>query len=72
MVQLFFTSHAGVQHVAPIEQFPDDKWEQVIAVNLSAAFHTMKLAVPGMKERGVLKYQNKTAKLRVAKRKTII
>ena len=54
MLQLSFTSHVGVQHVAPIEQFPDDKWEQVIAVNLSAAFHTMKLVVPGMKERGVL------------------
>ena len=40
MVQLSFTSHVGVLHVAPIEQFPDDKWEQVIAVNLSAAFHT--------------------------------
>ena len=50
-----FTSHVGVQHVAPIEQFPDDKWEQLIAVNLSAAFHTMKLAVPGMKERGMLR-----------------
>ena len=55
MVQLSFTSHAGVQHVAPIEQFPDDKWEQLIAVNLSAAFHTMKLAVTGMKERGMLR-----------------
>ena len=56
MVLLSFTSHVGVQHVAPIEQFPDDKWEQLIAVNLSAAFHTMKLAVPGMKERGMLRY----------------
>ena len=55
MVLLSFISHVGVQHVAPIEQFPDDKWEQLIAVNLSAAFHTMKLAVPGMKERGMLR-----------------
>ena len=55
MVLLSFISHVGVQHVAPIEQFPDDKWEQLIAVNLSASFHTMKLAVPGMKERGMLR-----------------
>ena len=55
IVLLSFTPHVGVQHVAPIEQFPDDKWEQLIAVNLSASFHTMKLAVPGMKERGMLR-----------------
>ena len=38
--------------MAPIEDFPPEKWDKLIAVNLSAAFHTIKHAVPGMKERG--------------------
>ena len=42
-------SNAGVQHVAPIEDFPLDKWDQIIAINLSAAFHAIRAAVPGMK-----------------------
>ena len=45
-------NNAGVQHVAPVEEFPDDKWNQIIAINLSAAFHAIKAAVPGMKRRG--------------------
>jgi len=45
-------SNAGVQHVAPIENFPDDRWNAIIAINLSAAFHAIKHAVPGMKRRG--------------------
>jgi 3-hydroxybutyrate dehydrogenase len=45
-------NNAGVQHVAPIENFPDDKWDQIIAVNLTSAFHTTKAAVPVMKEQG--------------------
>lgn len=44
-------NNAGVQHVAPIEEFPDDKWDLIIALNLSAAFHAIKAAVPGMKAR---------------------
>ena len=44
-------NNAGMQHVAPIEDFPDDKWDLVLALNLSAAFHTIKAAVPGMKTR---------------------
>ena len=44
----------GIQYVAPIEDFPKEKWDKIIAVNLSASFHTMKLAVPSMKERGKL------------------
>ncbi|RTL94498.1 3-hydroxybutyrate dehydrogenase [Ancylobacter aquaticus] len=44
-------NNAGMQHVAPIEDFPDDKWDLVLALNLSAAFHTIKAAVPGMKAR---------------------
>src|SRR3954447_17641254 len=45
-------NNAGIQHVAPIEEFPPDKWEAVIAVNLVAAFHTIRHAIPGMKRKG--------------------
>ena len=45
-------NNAGVQHVAPIEDFPVEKWDQIIAINLSSAFHGMRAAVPGMKKRG--------------------
>jgi len=44
-------NNAGIQHVAPIEEFPIEKWDQIIAINLSAAFHTVRAAVPGMKAR---------------------
>jgi 3-hydroxybutyrate dehydrogenase len=44
-------SNAGIQHVAPIEEFPIDKWNAIIAINLSAAFHAIRAAVPGMKAR---------------------
>jgi len=45
-------NNAGIQHVSPIEDFPIDKWDQIIAINLSSAFHAMRAAVPGMKTRG--------------------
>jgi 3-hydroxybutyrate dehydrogenase len=45
-------NNAGVQYVSPIESFPVEKWDQIIAINLSAAFHGMRAAVPGMKKRG--------------------
>jgi 3-hydroxybutyrate dehydrogenase len=45
-------NNAGTQHVAPIDQFPVEKWELIIALNLSAAFHTIRLALPAMKEKG--------------------
>jgi 3-hydroxybutyrate dehydrogenase len=45
-------NNAGVQFVAPIEDFPAEKWDQIIAINLSAAFHAMRAAVPGMKAAG--------------------
>jgi 3-hydroxybutyrate dehydrogenase len=45
-------NNAGIQHVAAVEDFPEDKWDAVIAVNLSSAFHTMKAALPGMQSRG--------------------
>jgi 3-hydroxybutyrate dehydrogenase len=44
-------NNAGIQHVAPIERFPDEKWDAIIAINLSAAFHATKAALPGMKQR---------------------
>ncbi len=45
-------NNAGIQHTSPIADFPDDKWDQVIAINLSAAFHAMKAAIPGLKSAG--------------------
>ena len=45
-------NNAGIQKVAPIEEFPVDKWDAIIAINLSAAFHTIRTAVPLMKAKG--------------------
>jgi len=45
-------NNAGVQHVAPLEAFPTAKWDLILAVNLSSAFHTTRLVLPGMRERG--------------------
>ncbi len=45
-------NNAGIQHVAPVDQFPTDRWDAVIALNLSAAFHATRCALPGMKQRG--------------------
>jgi 3-hydroxybutyrate dehydrogenase len=45
-------NNAGIQHVAAIEDFPVEKWDQIIAINLTSAFHTIRAAVPGMKRRG--------------------
>jgi 3-hydroxybutyrate dehydrogenase len=44
-------NNAGVQHVAPIEEFPIEMWDTILAINLSAAFHTTRAVVPGMKAR---------------------
>ena len=45
-------NNAGTQHVAPIDEFPVDKWNLIIALNLTAAFHTIRLALPAMKHKG--------------------
>jgi len=45
-------NNAGIQHVSPVEDFPTEKWDAIIAINLTAAFHTTRLAVPGMKAKG--------------------
>jgi 3-hydroxybutyrate dehydrogenase len=45
-------NNAGIQHVAPVEDFPPDKWNAIIAINLSSAFHTTRFAVPEMKKKG--------------------
>ncbi|MEA3046279.1 MAG: 3-hydroxybutyrate dehydrogenase [Sphingomonadales bacterium] len=45
-------NNAGTQHVAPIDHFPPEKWDLIIALNLSAAFHTIRLALPAMKAKG--------------------
>jgi 3-hydroxybutyrate dehydrogenase len=44
-------NNAGIQHVSPIEEFPIEKWDAIIAINLSSAFHAIRAAVPGMKKR---------------------
>ncbi|WP_313295609.1 3-hydroxybutyrate dehydrogenase [Diaphorobacter sp.] len=45
-------NNAGIQHVAPVEAFPVDKWDSIIAINLSSAFHTSRLALPAMQAAG--------------------
>ncbi len=45
-------NNAGVQHVAPIDEFPPEKWDQIIAINLTSAFHMTRLAIPHMKAAG--------------------
>src|ERR1700758_534267 len=44
-------NNAGIQHVAPIEEFPPEKWDQIIAINMTAAFHAIRVIVSGMKAR---------------------
>jgi 3-hydroxybutyrate dehydrogenase len=45
-------NNAGVQHVSPVQDFPPEKWDAIIAINLSSAFHTTRLAIPAMKQKG--------------------
>jgi 3-hydroxybutyrate dehydrogenase len=45
-------NNAGIQHVSPVEEFPEAKWDAIIAINLTSAFHTTKAVFAGMKERG--------------------
>lgn len=45
-------NNAGIQHVAAVDVFPPDKWDAILAINLSASFHTVRLALPAMKKRG--------------------
>ncbi len=45
-------NNAGIQFVSPVEEFPPEKWDAILAINLSSAFHTTRLAVPGMKAKG--------------------
>ncbi len=45
-------NNAGIQHVAPIDEFPPEKWDQIIAINLTSAFHMTRLALPHMKAAG--------------------
>ncbi|WP_377274761.1 3-hydroxybutyrate dehydrogenase [Rhizobium sp. R86522] len=42
-------NNAGIQHVSPVEEFPIEKWDQIIAINLTSSFHTVRAVVPGMK-----------------------
>ncbi|MBK1632098.1 hypothetical protein CKO31_15395 [Thiohalocapsa halophila] len=45
-------NNAGIQHVAPVEGFPPEKWDAILAINLSSAFHTIRAAIPSMKQAG--------------------
>jgi 3-hydroxybutyrate dehydrogenase len=45
-------NNAGIQHVSPVDDFPPEKWDAIVAINLSAVFHTSRLAIPGMKQKG--------------------
>jgi 3-hydroxybutyrate dehydrogenase len=45
-------NNAGIQHVAPLDQFPIQKWDMILSINLSSAFHTMRLALPAMRKNG--------------------
>lgn len=45
-------NNAGIQHVAPVAEFPTEKWDAILAVNLSAVFHTVKACVPAMRQKG--------------------
>jgi 3-hydroxybutyrate dehydrogenase len=44
-------NNAGIQHVSPVDDFPPEKWDAIIAINLSSAFHTTRFALPGMKQK---------------------
>jgi 3-hydroxybutyrate dehydrogenase len=45
-------NNAGIQHTSPVEDFPPERWDAILAVNVSAAFHTIRLALPGMRRQG--------------------
>jgi 3-hydroxybutyrate dehydrogenase len=45
-------NNAGIQHVAPVDEFPPEKWDAILAINLSAVFHTTRLCLPSMRQRG--------------------
>ncbi|WP_028240219.1 3-hydroxybutyrate dehydrogenase [Stutzerimonas azotifigens] len=45
-------NNAGIQHVAPVEAFPAERWDAIIAINLSSVYHAIRLALPGMRRRG--------------------
>lgn len=45
-------NNAGIQHVAPVESFPVEKWDLILSINLSSAFHTARLALPAMRDKG--------------------
>jgi 3-hydroxybutyrate dehydrogenase len=45
-------NNTGIQHVAPVEEFPVEKWDAILAINLSGAFHAIRLSVPAMKQKG--------------------
>ena len=57
-------NNAGIQHVSPIDQFPAEKWDAIIAINLSSSFHTMQAVIPGMKKRPKTKISRRLMTIR--------
>jgi 3-hydroxybutyrate dehydrogenase len=55
-------NNAGIQHVAPVEEFSPEKWDQILAINLSSTFHTTRLAIPSMRARNWGRIVNVAAK----------
>ncbi len=45
-------NNAGIQHVAPVDEFPPEKWDEIVAINMSSSFHTIRAALPHMKKQG--------------------
>ena len=58
-------NNAGIQFVSPVEEFPVEKWDAVLAINLSSAFHTTRLALPRMRERNNLPTGNVPRRFRI-------
>jgi 3-hydroxybutyrate dehydrogenase len=46
-------NNAGIQHVAPVDEFPVERWDSIIAINLSSVFHSTRLSLPGMRSQGL-------------------
>src|SRR5437660_1882704 len=65
-------NNAGIQFVSPIEEFPPEKWEAIIAINLSSAFYGIRAVVPGMKKRGWGRIINTASAHSLVDRKSVV
>ena len=64
-------NNAGIQHVSPIESFPPEKWDAIIAINLSSAFHTIQHALPAMRKNGFGRIVNMSSAASSSSRYTV-